>query len=193
MVGSPYFRRNRSEEIIGRAGADAHWTNIALPVRGEFCYEPRFFPTVFPRSFLMDEMREIYGDAGHGLRGPHHEGFAPLRLRTEPGRVPIVVARPEAVVGRHTEVDVRLAFPEVSRRHCRLAFEQGQWRVHDLNSLNGVFVNDDRMADAPLFEGDRLRVGPIVLVVEAATARRACGPEELVIRQIVAQLPSEAA
>jgi pSer/pThr/pTyr-binding forkhead associated (FHA) protein len=136
----------------------------------------------------MAEMREVYDDPGHALRGPHQdmpESFSPLRLRTEPGEMPIVVVRHIAIVGRHSGADVRLAHPEVSRRHCRLVFEQGVWRVYDLNSLNGVFINDARLAAAPLYTGDRLRIGPVILRIESATQQ--------VLRQIADRMPPEAA
>jgi pSer/pThr/pTyr-binding forkhead associated (FHA) protein len=147
----------------------------------------------------MEEMRDVYRDPAHPLRGPYlapTASFAPLRLRLEPERKAIVVNQPRAVVGRHSGADVRLAFPEISRYHCQLAFEQGEWRVHDLNSLNGVFVNEERCAEAVLAAGDRLRLGPIVLVVEGAAVectRRVLtsNGREQVLRQIAKQLPPE--
>jgi pSer/pThr/pTyr-binding forkhead associated (FHA) protein len=136
----------------------------------------------------MQEKRDVFEEPGHPLRGPYQERAAkviPLRLRAEPGQRRIVLVGPAAVIGRHSAADVRLAFPEVSRRHCRLAFEQGQWHVYDLNSLNGVFVNDERQVEAPLHEGDRLRVGPVVLIVESG------GESQAILQQIADRLPAE--
>ncbi|NJN37217.1 MAG: FHA domain-containing protein [Nitrospiraceae bacterium] len=36
--------------------------------------------------------------------------------------------RPDMIVGRHTECDIRLPLPDVSRRHCRLQFVEGCWQ-----------------------------------------------------------------
>ncbi len=115
-------------------------------------------------------------DDAHELQGPHLrpgdlvESVAPLRLLVLPqGRV-VELGKPAVLVGRHTDADLRLAYPEVSRRHCRLVFEDGLWHVHDLDSLNGIFVNGERMHAATLYEGDRIRLGEVTLLVTAAPA-----------------------
>jgi pSer/pThr/pTyr-binding forkhead associated (FHA) protein len=116
-------------------------------------------------------MEEVHGPTeAHPLQGPHRDpelpaGFSPLRLMLEPNGVCFDVQRPEAIVGRHSSAEVRLALPDISRRHCRVVFENQQWRVYDLNSLNGVFVNGERMEEATLYDGDRLQVGECTFVV----------------------------
>ena len=122
-------------------------------------------------------------ESGHALQGPHLElgaerrsGFAPLKLAVHPGNVSVEVARTSAVLGRHSRADLRLAFPEVSRRHCRVSFVNGQWRIADLNSLNGVFVNGERMHEAVLYDGDRVRIGSCVLTVAQGTPVRVVKP-----------------
>lgn len=141
----------------------------------------------------MDETR-THIEPGHPLQGPHIAPgtFVPLLLRLEPASVLIEVGRPLAVLGRHTEADVRLAFSAVSRHHCRVFFEAGQWRVADLNSLNGVFVNDERVAETALYTGDVLRLGEVTLVVESGTPLRGRRPEgDEMLRQIAESLPPE--
>lgn len=148
----------------------------------------------------MDETREYHGGNRHGLRGPHKlsgdtshgaSTVAPLRLVVLPEGRPVEVAGPIALVGRHSEVEVRLAYPDVSRRHCRLVFEDGVWHVHDLDSLNGLFVNGERMHSAALYEGDRIQIGEATLLVTAAPspARKLAGPATEVLRSIAAALP----
>ncbi len=107
--------------------------------------------------------------AAHALQGPHKEpfpaGFVPLRLLLLPGGLSIELARPDMLLGRHSSADIRLALPDVSRRHCRFVFEHGSWKVIDLKSLNGVFVNGERMHEAVLYEGDQLRLGSFTFQV----------------------------
>jgi pSer/pThr/pTyr-binding forkhead associated (FHA) protein len=93
-------------------------------------------------------------------------GFMPLHLVLEPVGPRIEVHRPDVIVGRHSEAEVRLGFPDISRRHCRLAFENQHWRVYDLGSLNGVFVNGERMEEATLYQGDHLQLGACGFIVE---------------------------
>ena len=148
-------------------------------------------------------MNEI-DHTSHAIQDPHldlrsdgHADFAPLKLTVQPGNARAVVTRPEAIVGRHSRADIRLAFPEVSRRHARVVFHNGQWRIVDLNSLNGVWINGERMHDAVLYDGDRVRIGVCVLTVERGTPfRRAVArktdPQLEVYNRIVEAMPRQA-
>jgi pSer/pThr/pTyr-binding forkhead associated (FHA) protein len=91
--------------------------------------------------------------------------FVPLRLLLQPGGLTLNVDKPDTLVGRHSAADVRLSLPDVSRRHCRFTFVDGCWQVHDLNSLNGVFVNGERLQEAVVRHGDRLRIGSLTFEV----------------------------
>ena len=145
----------------------------------------------------MDETRAFHDDRRHGLQGPHRDlpaGFVPLRLRILPDQAPVEVTSTQALVGRHTEASVRLAHPEISRRHCWLHYTQGQWRVTDLSSLNGVFVNGEKTPEAVLYAGDEVRLGGVVLAIESATPVRVLKPESAeheVIKQIAESLPND--
>src|SRR5438128_1985002 len=99
----------------------------------------------------MDDFRRTLGPAGLASQGLPLAGpfgpdlqcdFVPLRLLAQPGGLCIELTKPDMLIGRHSEADVRLALPDVSRRHCRFVFAQGQWQVIDLNSLNGIYVNE---------------------------------------------------
>ena len=95
--------------------------------------------------------------------------FVPLRLVLQGTGTTIEVTRPDMIVGRHTEADIRLPLPDVSRRHCRLAFLDGGWQIMDLNSLNGVQVNGEQILQAPLEQDDKLRIGGFQFVVDLTT------------------------
>lgn len=94
--------------------------------------------------------------------------FVPLRLLLHPGGLCVEMNKPDMLVGRHSGADVRLSLPDVSRRHCRFVFANGVWNVFDLNSLNGVFVNGERLHEANVFHGDRIRIGSLTFEVEIA-------------------------
>ncbi len=66
-------------------------------------------------------------------------------------------------VGRHPDADLRF-HPEgdldVSARHAEIAREGGGWRLRDLGSRNGTWVNGERVAgEAWLRDGDRVAFG----------------------------------
>jgi ABC-type multidrug transport system ATPase subunit len=68
------------------------------------------------------------------------------------------------VLGRAAEVDLILAHPEVSRRHCRILFESESWFVEDLGSQRGTAVNGNRISGrTPLKNGDQIQIGPVTL------------------------------
>src|SRR5206468_3009201 len=85
--------------------------------------------------------------------------FFALRLVVPDAALAVDLDRPEMVLGRHSEADVRLPLPDVSRRHCRFVYTNGEWHVWDLNSLNGIFVNGMRVQHAVLQPQDTLSIG----------------------------------
>jgi hypothetical protein len=117
---------------------------------------------------VMDDPKENPEMAGLPLQGPHWQNhpktegttpFLPLRLILFPGGWGTALNKPEVVVGRHSSADLRLPLPDVSRLHCRFAFANGSWHVFDLSSLNGVFVNNERVEQALLHHLDLIRIG----------------------------------
>jgi len=98
--------------------------------------------------------------------------FVPLRLVCLPGGQRLEFSKPHLIVGRHSLADIRLVLPDISRRHCRLTFDGGRWRVFDLKSMNGVYVNGERMQEATLYEGDHVRLGSFTCLIEQATPLR---------------------
>ncbi len=58
--------------------------------------------------------------------------------------------------------------------HCEMAIEDDTLRIRDLESLGGIFVNDQQVCEAPLLPGDRLRLGEVEFVIsyERLTTQR---------------------
>jgi pSer/pThr/pTyr-binding forkhead associated (FHA) protein len=63
------------------------------------------------------------------------------------------------LIGRSPDCVVFLDDVTVSRRHALLAEREGRWFVEDQGSLNGTFVNRDRVESAELSDGDELQIG----------------------------------
>ncbi len=77
----------------------------------------------------------------------------------------------EVIVGRSSEVDLVLAEDLVSRRHARIAVEDGAVTLQDLGSTNGTFLNGQRVKKARLAEGDRILIGSSLLKLVAVDAQ----------------------
>ncbi|HET6952828.1 MAG TPA: FHA domain-containing protein [Acidimicrobiales bacterium] len=66
--------------------------------------------------------------------------------------------------GRHPESDIFLDDVTVSRRHAEIIREDYGYRVRDAGSLNGTYLNRQRVESAPLADGDELQIGTFKLV-----------------------------
>ena len=74
---------------------------------------------------------------------------------------------PETTLGRALGCTIRVPSSEISRLHCRLRVENGIVTVEDLESVNGTFLNGQRVRDIEIVRpGDRLEIGPVTFVVE---------------------------
>ncbi|MDX1888423.1 FHA domain-containing protein [Mycolicibacterium sp. 050158] len=65
----------------------------------------------------------------------------------------------DVVVGRDLRADVRVAHPLISRAHLLLRFDQGRWIAIDNGSLNGLFVNGQRVPMADITDGMAVNIG----------------------------------
>lgn len=72
--------------------------------------------------------------------------------------------------GRHPDSDIFLDDITVSRRHAEIARMPEGYSVRDAGSLNGTYVNRDRVDEAALHNGDELQIGKFRLVFMAGAA-----------------------
>ena len=66
--------------------------------------------------------------------------------------------------GRHPDSDIFLDDITVSRRHAEVIRRADGFHVIDVGSLNGTYVNRDRVEDTRLANGDELQIGKFKLV-----------------------------
>jgi len=126
---------------------------------------------------------KVVSTAGHedttaaieiGAFDPAHELGALPDL--EPGTGMLVVVRgPNAgarfvldhdpvTVGRHPDSDIFLDDVTVSRRHAELGRGEHGSIVRDLGSLNGSYVNGERVDERALATGDEVQIGRFKLL-----------------------------
>jgi len=80
-------------------------------------------------------------------------------------------------IGKQQENDLVLDRTGVSRRHCELREVGGAWRVIDLNSRNGTFVNRERVqGERPIPEGAAVQVGEFTLTFDQDAKTEARAP-----------------
>lgn len=96
-----------------------------------------------------------------------------LTIQDDQGSKPVVVhfVRDEYTIGRDEGNAVRLTERNISRHHAKLVRHGSEWRLHDLGSYNGCYVNGARVGEPqPLQHGDLIQLGDYRLTIEDETA-----------------------
>lgn len=91
-----------------------------------------------------------------------------MLMPSEKGK-PIVLDKPIVLVGRHPDCDaVILNSRKISRKHCALALVNNKFVVRDLGSMNGIWVNGERVENQAAVEfGDELMIGDVVFTLQS--------------------------
>jgi FHA domain/Zinc-ribbon containing domain len=175
LAGTGSFRCEKCGYVVTLAAADelpacpgcngASFVRASLFASGRFQRRSAEAPTAEERAELMAAARSevtapgqylAYADAG--------------RLRT------VKLEKEWTRVGRSLAADVRFDDPTVSRRHALIVRQPDGVRVLDDRSLNGVFVNGERVEWRALADGDEIVVGRyrlhyLVLTAESLAER----------------------
>ena len=73
---------------------------------------------------------------------------------------------PQFLIGRDPQCNLRPASPLISKRHCALIVRDGKAFIRDFGSMNGTYLNDQRVeGEQELKNDDQLKVGPIHFAV----------------------------
>ena len=68
--------------------------------------------------------------------------------------------RPHNTLGRHPNNTIQLLDKIVSKEHCIILLADGKWILRDLGSLNGTYINGERVqGERPLRHGDEIALG----------------------------------
>jgi predicted RNA-binding Zn-ribbon protein involved in translation (DUF1610 family) len=97
----------------------------------------------------LDELREGLSEPGQYLA---------YRTDTEDG-IAYALQREWTRIGRSLAADIRFDDPTVSRRHALIVRQPDGLRVLDDRSLNGVFVNGERVEWSTLADNDEIVIG----------------------------------
>lgn len=131
---------------------------------GSVVDKPSMRTNVLPKT---DPLLDAIGDADNAVV---HGG------EVEPGETMLVVRQgPEigtrfslvgdqVTVGRVPDNQIQLDDVTVSRQHAVFVREGDEWLVRDLGSLNGTYVNNQRIEESVVRHGDDLQIGRFRLV-----------------------------
>ncbi|MEM7408523.1 MAG: FHA domain-containing protein [Pseudomonadota bacterium] len=109
------------------------------------------------------------------------EVYAYLEGVDDDARYPITSAAFR--VGRHADNELPIHDPSISRHHAQIHRKRdGTFTIADLESMNGVFVNDERVQSAALSEGDLIELGDVKLRFTMLAADPLGGDETVMVR-----------
>jgi hypothetical protein len=111
-------------------------------------------------AFDPDELEEASPLEDLGMEGPA------LVVRSGGGRAGehFVPKQDNTTIGRSPDCDIFLDDVTVSRRHAEVARSDEGVTVKDLGSLNGSYVNGERVDERTLSTGDEVQIGRFKLL-----------------------------
>lgn len=83
-------------------------------------------------------------------------------------------------IGKKINLDIFLDNIRVSRQHARFLYEDECWKIEDLNSLNGTWLNGQRIKKTELKENDTIQIADVQLTIHFP-------PQELTQKEKVAE------
>jgi signal transduction histidine kinase len=94
--------------------------------------------------------------------------LAYLLIRSEDqGTVKVPLGDKPLFIGRSSEKDICLRDLTVSNTHAKITLEGTTFRLKDLQSTNGSFVNGEQISDKILGDGDEIQIGNTVMTFVA--------------------------
>ncbi len=106
---------------------------------------------------------EVEGDASDDFPFPEDEleaGQALLLVKHGPNAgTTFMIAEEVTSAGRNPESDVFLDDVSVSRKHAEIRRQADGFYIHDLGSMNGTYVNRERVESTKLAPKDEVQIG----------------------------------
>ncbi len=81
-----------------------------------------------------------------------------------------VLAGEETIIGRSLQATICIESDLLSRRHAELRKLGAEYRLTDLNSSNGVYLNGVRVHSLSLHSGDSIQIGDCLFVFQEGGA-----------------------
>jgi pSer/pThr/pTyr-binding forkhead associated (FHA) protein len=134
--------------------------------------------TISPTGVLPETDSDFSTEAHQGAVDALTPGSALLVVKRGPNAGSrFLLDEDVTTAGRHPDSDIFLDDVTVSRRHAEFRREGNGYTVHDVGSLNGTYVNRERIEAAPLSGGDEVQIGKFRLVYLTAAVRAGVGTQ----------------
>ncbi|MDO9088051.1 MAG: FHA domain-containing protein [Anaerolineaceae bacterium] len=89
-----------------------------------------------------------------------------ISFKDHPDQEAFMIQQNDVLLGRDPNCKIHIPDETISAQHARLYLIDQNWWIHDLNSTNGTFLNDERIEQpCILTDNDMLQVGNIKLII----------------------------
>lgn len=175
--------------VLARLPTDARETAPTMPALPAFApasAAPTPAPFARPAEALANDDRDETQEATQDEARPQPQSTSVIRVdqiqnnrreivELEPGESPrlvvlntefagreFLILKTETRIGRVDDNDITIDHRSLSRTHCKVVREDnGEWRVIDLQSANGLMLNGEPYAQVTLRHGDVIELGHV--------------------------------
>jgi hypothetical protein len=134
------------------------WSEAAAPAAAAGGGGAAAAPAPSPAGGKMRTMAIDAQSTGGGKSGAAVGWLVPL---DGPQAGELFPLKGRAVIGTAADCDVILKDPSISGRHAEFAATSSGFRVNDLGSTNGTYVNDKRVTTSDLIDNDNVKCGRV--------------------------------
>ena len=90
-------------------------------------------------------------------------------LGGEPGNLEL--GENEVVIGRVPDCDIQLMVENVSRKHARIFYVNEEYKIEDMGSTNGIYVNGIKVEKCSLRNQDLIEIGGVKIIFNEGKIR----------------------
>lgn len=115
------------------------------------------------QTLSRDQLDDVLENAGpKTVELPRAHRATLIRIDVD-GAPTFELSADRMTIGRSSTCDLCIEEPSISSEHARLIRDENGWRIVNLLSTNGIFVNGKKVFSAPLHDRDEIRLGRVRL------------------------------
>ncbi len=159
----PFLPTVSVAKVAALNGGDSSYTQPGRLLRGRV-----LTPTLSSKDDIGDEDEEATLKIRTPIRKAktrpeHQDGLILVEIDGKvTGEYPL--NRPLFTIGRFPTSDIQIASPCVSRVHAIIRWKNGAWVIEDVESLNGLTCQGQRINQLALVDGDRIYIDPTIVL-----------------------------
>lgn len=112
-------------------------------------------------QLLLPRVDRITEEIPDSIHMRHDATWGWLIPRNDTAKMRYPLTRDRTVIGRDIKNDILLNDESVSRSHVEIVRTEEGYIMRDMNSKNGLFINNQRVQEHVLCEGDAITIGDL--------------------------------